>query len=71
MMTCKKLTGKTPFRLVHGQVAVMLMEYIVLNLGIIAVIEMEDLDVMEEYLTATCVRGRPLFGWLSTGGAKS
>jgi hypothetical protein len=32
--TCKKLTGKTPFRLVYGQEAVVPLEYLIPILGI-------------------------------------
>ena len=49
-MTCKKLTGHTPFFLVYGKEAVMLMEYIVLSLTIVDIIEMEDVDDAEERL---------------------
>lgn len=48
--TCKKLIGKTLFRLVYGQEVVMPMEYIVTSLRIIAVTEMVDCDYMEEHL---------------------
>jgi len=46
-----KLTGKTPFRLVYGQEAVMPLEYIVPSLRITIVTEMEDCDIMKECLT--------------------
>lgn len=48
--TCKKLTGKTPFRLVYRQEVVMSMKYILPSLRIIAVTKMADHDVMEEHL---------------------
>ena len=48
--TCKKLTGKTPFRMVYGQEAIMPMEYIVPSLGIGAFTNMAELDIMEECL---------------------
>ena len=49
-MTCKKLTGKTPFRLVYGIEAVMPMEYIVPSLHISMLIGMKDRGVLEERL---------------------
>lgn len=49
-MTCKKLIGKTLFRLVYGQETVLPMEYITPNLRIIVVIEMADHNYMEERL---------------------
>eukprot|EP00253_Pinus_taeda_P030889 PITA_30889 len=48
--TCKKLTGKTPFRLVYGMEVVMLMEYIVPSLHIAALKGMMDHEVLEERL---------------------
>ena len=50
-MTCKKLTGQTPFRLVYGIEAVMMMEYIVPSLRIAALTEMADRETLEEWLT--------------------
>lgn len=47
-MTCKKLIGQTPFRLVYGQEEIMPMEYIVLSLRILAFTNMEDYDIMKE-----------------------
>jgi len=47
----KKLIGQTPFRLVYGIEALMPMEYIVPNLCIAALIEMEDCETLEEQLT--------------------
>jgi len=41
-MTCKKLIGQTPFQLVYGKEAVMLMEYIIPSLQIAAHIGMTD-----------------------------
>ena len=35
--TCKKLTGKTPFRLVYGQEAVVPLEYLIPSLCIVAI----------------------------------
>lgn len=49
-MTCKKLRGKTPFRLVYGQDAVMPIEYIVPNLRIATITKMVDQDYMDECL---------------------
>jgi hypothetical protein len=40
--TNKKLTGKTPFRLVHGQEAIMSMEFIVPSLHITTIIDISD-----------------------------
>jgi len=48
--TCKKLTRKTPFRLVYGQEEVMPMEYIMPSLRIAVVTEIADRNVMEEHL---------------------
>ena len=47
-ITCKKLIGQTPFRLVYGQEDVMPMEYIVPSLRVAAITEMTDVDVVEE-----------------------
>ena len=49
-MTCKKLIGQTPFRLVYGIKAVMPMEYIVPSLRIIALKEVADHESLEERL---------------------
>ena len=49
-MTCKKLTGQTPFKLVYGQEVVMPMEYIVPSLRVVAIMEMTDVDAVEERL---------------------
>ena len=46
-MTCKKLTGQTPFRLVYGVEAVIPMEYIVPILRIAALIGMMDRGALE------------------------
>ena len=48
--TCKIFTGKTPFKLVYGQEAVILMEYIVLSLCIAAMTCMSDEGAIEERL---------------------
>ena len=47
---CKKLTGKTPFRMVYGKEAIMPMEYIVPSLRIAAFTNMAEPDIMEEHL---------------------
>lgn len=46
--TCKKLTGKRPFRLVYGIEAVMPMEYIVPSLHIVDLTDMVDCEALEE-----------------------
>ena len=46
-ITCKKLIGKTPFRLFYGVEVVMPMEYIVPNLEILEIIDMDNQDTME------------------------
>eukprot|EP00253_Pinus_taeda_P027353 PITA_27353 len=50
-MTCKKLTGQTPFKLVYGQKTIMPMEYIVPSLIIATVIDMENPDMMNERMS--------------------
>ena len=47
-MTCKRLTGRTPFWLVYGKVVVMPMEYIVPSLRIAAITKMIDSGAIEE-----------------------
>ena len=49
-ITCKKLTGHTPFRLVYGEEAVIPMEYIVPSLKISAFTEMDDPAILNERL---------------------
>ena len=49
-MTCKKLTGQTPFRLVYGREAVMPMEYIIPSLLIAALTGMSNHEDLEERL---------------------
>ena len=49
-MTCKKLTGQTPFRLVYGVKAIMPMEYIVSSLCIVVLTSMMDREALEERL---------------------
>jgi len=49
-MTCKMLTGQTPFRLVYGVEVVMPMEYIVPSLRITMLTGMMDLVALEERL---------------------
>ena len=46
--TCKKLTGQKHFRLVYGVEVVMLMEYIIPSLHIVAFIRMADHGALEE-----------------------
>ena len=46
--TCKRLTGKTPFKLVYGKEAVMPMDYIVLSLRIAAAMGMDDESMLQE-----------------------
>ena len=48
--TCKKLTGRTPFKLAYGQEAVMPMEYIVPILKIAALTNLVDEEIVEERL---------------------
>ena len=48
--TCKKLTSQTPFKLVYGQEVVMPMEYIVLSLRVVVIIETIGVDVVEHRL---------------------
>ena len=48
--TCKRMTGQTPFKLVYGKEAVMLMEYIVPSLHIEETIGMDDEGELEECL---------------------
>ena len=50
-MTCKKLIGLDPFRLVYGQEVVIPMEYIALSLRIVAITEMINVDVVKEILS--------------------
>ena len=49
-ITCKKLTGHTPFSLVYGQEAVMPMEYIMPSLRISQITRMTDTDMTNERL---------------------
>jgi len=48
--TCKKMIGKTPFKLVDGVEAVIPMEYIVPRLCIKSFMNMEDLEPLEEWI---------------------
>ena len=48
--TCTKLMGQTPFRLVYGVEAIMLMEYIVPSLRITSLTGMSDRRGLEERL---------------------
>lgn len=59
-ITCKKLTGQTPFRLVYGQV-VMPMEYIVLSLIIIAFTDMASPDIMKERMAQLLALEKDIF----------
>ena len=49
-MPFKKLIGHTPFLLVYGQEAMMLMEYIIQSLRIVSIAIMTYVDVVEEIL---------------------
>jgi hypothetical protein len=46
--TSKKLTGQTPFRLVYGKEAVMLMDFIVPSLRVAAITDLLDSGALEE-----------------------
>jgi hypothetical protein len=48
--TCKKLTMQTPFNLVYGLEAVVLMEYLVPSLRITAFTDMDDTGIVQERL---------------------
>ena len=48
--TCKKLIEQTPFKLAYGQEAIMLMEYVVPSLKIVALTDLEDEEIVEERL---------------------
>jgi len=50
-ITCKKLTGQTPFRLIYGQEAVMPMEFPVPILHIFVMTDLTDSDTIEEILS--------------------
>ena len=50
-ITCKNLTGQTPFRLVYGQEAFIPLEYIVPSLKIVVIIEMTNVGTIEERLS--------------------
>ena len=49
-ITCKKLTGQTPFKLAYGQEVVMPMEYIVPSLKIVTLTDLEDEETVNERL---------------------
>ena len=49
-ITCKKLTGHTPFRLAYGQEAIMPMEYIIPSLRVAILTNMADEDSVKERL---------------------
>ena len=48
--TCKKLTMKTPFKLVYGLEAVVPMEYLVPRLRIVAFTDMDDTGIVQDRL---------------------
>ena len=48
--TCKRLMGKTPFKLVYGKEAVMPMEYIVTSICIATTTGMDEEAVLEEHV---------------------
>jgi transposase InsO family protein len=48
--TCKKMTMKTPFKLVYGLEAIVPMEYLVLSLRIVSFTDMDDTRVVQERL---------------------
>jgi len=47
---CKKLTGKTPFRIVYGVEVLMPMEYIMPSLNVVELMGMIDCGALEERL---------------------
>jgi len=49
-MTCKRLTGQTPFRLFYGVEAIIPMEYIMPSLCIVALTGMTNRGALEERL---------------------
>jgi hypothetical protein len=49
-MTCKKLTEHTPFKLVYCQEVVVLLEFLVPNLCIVAITQMTEHDAIQERL---------------------
>ena len=49
--TCKRLTWKTPFKVVYGKEAIMPMKYIVPSLCITTTTQMDDEGALEENLT--------------------
>jgi hypothetical protein len=51
MKTNNKLIGKTPFRLVYGQEAIIPMDFIVLSLHIATIIDLLDLGPIQERLS--------------------
>jgi hypothetical protein len=50
-ITCKKLTRKTPFRMVYGQEAIVPLEFMVPTLHIAAIPNMTKLGAVEERLS--------------------
>jgi hypothetical protein len=49
--TCKKLTGKTPFRLVYGQEAVVPLEFLVPSLRVATITNMTERGTIQERLS--------------------
>jgi hypothetical protein len=49
-MTCKNLTGHTPFKLVYDQEAVVLLEFLVPNLRVAAITQMTECGTIQERL---------------------
>ena len=47
---CKRLTGKTPFKLVYGKEAVMPIEYIIPSLRIVAGKGIDEEATLEEHV---------------------
>ena len=49
--TCKRVTGKAPFKLLYGKEAVMTMQYIIPSIRIVAIIGMSDEREIKERMT--------------------
>jgi hypothetical protein len=49
--TCKKLTGKTPFRLVYGEEAVVPLEYLIPGLCVATITNMTERGAIQEKLS--------------------
>jgi hypothetical protein len=56
--TCKKLTGKTPFRLVYGQEAVVPLEFLVPSLRVATITNMTERGAVQERLSQVDDHGR-------------